>query len=134
MFRVELPIPVARGCRGVWRDTRGFFSVMNRKAAGTRKRCVSLRYIRRSMFRAVHQRRISALLRGGEHFFRIGLAAFGVEDCAIRPDEVDGTFYDEAARVIKLAHLLALVHQQGKRKVIFDAELSCLPAPCGFTP
>jgi len=39
------PIPVARGQRVVLRKTHSFFSVTTRKAAGTRKRRVSLRYI-----------------------------------------------------------------------------------------
>src|SRR5579871_369078 len=62
------------------------------------------------------------LLRGREHFFRIGLAALGVADGAVGIDEVDGTLHDKAAGMVQLAHLLALIDQQRKGEFVLLAE------------
>src|SRR5579864_1740279 len=66
------------------------------------------------------------LLSRGQDFFGIGFSALGVENGSVGPDEVDGAFHDKAARLIQLSHLLALVYQQRKRKVVLGAEFLVL--------
>src|ERR1022692_1252205 len=63
----------------------------------------------------------ACLLRGGQYFLWIGLAALGIADRAVRPDQVDGALHEETARMIERCHFLPSIHQQRKRKVVFRA-------------
>src|ERR1039457_590720 len=65
----------------------------------------------------------ACLLRGGQYFLWIGLAALGIADHAVRPDQVDGALHEETARMIERYHFLPSIHQQRKRKVVFRLKL-----------
>src|ERR1039457_6292698 len=65
----------------------------------------------------------ACLLRGGQYFLWIGLAALGIADHAVRPDQVDGALHEETARMIERCHFLPSIHQQRKRKVVFRLKL-----------
>src|ERR1039458_6055650 len=65
----------------------------------------------------------ACLLRGGQYFLWIGLAALGIADRAVRPDQVDGALHEETARMIERCHFLPSIHQQRKRKVVFRLKL-----------
>src|ERR1019366_1031710 len=69
----------------------------------------------------------ACLLRGGQYFLWIGLAALGIADHAVRPDQVDGALHEETARMIERRDSLPRIYQQWKRKVVFLLKLGVTP-------
>lgn len=68
---------------------------------------------------------ILPLTRWGHDLRRLGHATSCKANGAIRPDQGDGPFHDEAVGLIELGDLPAFVHEE-KRE--------CAAVPCGLTP
>ena len=84
-----------------------------------------LRIMRRQYWRVsvLRSSRFQALY-GGEYFRCRGLSSFGVEDAAVRADDVDGAADDSPAGTVVLACLPAFIDEEGKWEFVFCHELA----------
>ena len=84
-----------------------------------------LRIMRRRFWRvSVLRSSWFGALYGGEYFRCRGLSSFGVEDAAVRADDVDGAADDSPAGTVVLACLPAFIDEEGKWEFVFCHELA----------